>query len=91
MATRLKEFTPTKGYPWVDWTDGDWWTVTQGDDFDCKIESFPTSLSKKASDMGLSYEAHCNDPKPGQITFRFLNADGTPIAQKRRPKSKPSK
>lgn len=43
-------------YPWDKWTDGQWWTCEQGEDFSCKSDSFRTGLYRYGMAHGYSVE-----------------------------------
>lgn len=35
-------------YPWTDWTDGQWWSVVKGEDFECSASAMRSVLSTHA-------------------------------------------
>jgi hypothetical protein len=61
-------------YPWQDWTDGAWWTVERGIDYDCATASFRTSLSEKARQLQLKYQSQVisdnGDPRE-KVAFQY--------------------
>jgi hypothetical protein len=45
-------------YPWDEWTDGDWWEITQGEDFTSEPSTMVSVLHNHAGRHQLQCEAH---------------------------------
>lgn len=79
MAERLTEYDfdakapHVSKYPWDQWTDGSIWKVESGKDFTCKVETFRTLLTQRATDSGLSVKVRFEkEAKKTWIVFQFV-------------------
>ena len=56
-------------YPWREWTNGEVWIATKGEDFTVSMTSFQTGLSNRATRENLAVKYTSPDGK--QVFFRF--------------------
>lgn len=72
MAKELEVFPETRGrgktgeskYPWDEWFNGKIWQLDAGEDFDIKMVSMKSIVSKTAKDRGVRVKtATVNDGK----------------------------
>ena len=52
---RQRSWTQSQ-YPWDEWLDGRSWLLTQGEDFECTIDSMGIAIRKAAKARGLGSE-----------------------------------
>ena len=69
-------------YPWEQWTDGAWWTVSAGVDFECSLQSFRVGLSERARRIGRPGEWSVQaskltgaDAPIQKLAFRFFKTE----------------
>lgn len=55
-------------YPWSEWSDGQTWKITQGQDFEISPHSFCTQLYNRAGKIGKKVSCSVLGD---QIVFRF--------------------
>jgi hypothetical protein len=87
MARRLSAFGENGGdaprrYPWADWTDGQAWEITRGDDYDVATENMRVILHLRAGDMNRKVRTRkVRDERGESLVFQFLDPDGQEIRQ----------
>lgn len=60
-------------YPWDDWQNGKWWTIEQGEDFQCSVRAMRDQLHVRARATGVRVKTHTD--KTSKIVFTFQKAD----------------
>lgn len=79
MAEKLATMPKKTGrHPWDEWTDGDVWKITQGEDFQSDIESMRTQLYGKARSLRMDVDL-VKDVEAGTITFRMTPKPKTEV------------
>lgn len=73
---------PGSKYPWTEWQDGRWWTITSGLDFECSISAMRDQLHVRAKATNVKVRTHTD--KEAKITFVFQKKDETDEAFKQR-------
>ena len=66
MAKQLANYTPAirprpRLYKWEDWFDGNYWRLTQGDDFKCTVRSMAVMLRRNAKRLGWVITVNTED------------------------------
>ncbi len=72
MAERIHDPPEDSGYPWDEWTDGKWWRVTRGVDYQCSTQSLQAYLYRVALKRQLSVQSK----REGDLLmFRFRKVE----------------
>lgn len=67
---------PRIRYPWGEWTNGSWWSATEGEDYTTSTESFRSTLFGHARKHDLKVRTRQVE---GGLAFQFCKLDGKPL------------
>lgn len=71
MAKQISKPTSKLKYPWDKWTNGKWWRVKAGEDFDCTVPGFRNNLYQEAARRQLSVSTQVHHD---EVEFCFSEA-----------------
>jgi hypothetical protein len=80
MATASESRTATVRppgikYPWSDWQNGKWWTITKGEDFQCSVRAMRDQLHVRARATETKVKTHTDKVKTIEFTFQCDETD----------------
>lgn len=66
---------PGNLYPWDEWQDGRWWTITRGEDFQCTVRAMRDQLHVRARTTETKVKTHTDKDTKIQFTFQCDETD----------------
>lgn len=88
MARRLNQFPdessdPRRRYPWPEWTDGDAWEITRGEDYDAATETMRVNLHMKADALAMKVRTKKTGGHDSEgLVFQFFDPDQDEVTDK---------
>lgn len=75
MAKRIRSedvpLDPRVTYPWREWTDGEWWRVTRGEDYTSETATFRSNVYAYARRNNWKVTTKCPDDGTDGLVFAF--------------------
>lgn len=62
------EFDTTTKYPWAQWTNGNWWLIKKGEDYERNTDSMRTGITNRAKRHSMKAEVY---KRGDTVLFRF--------------------
>lgn len=69
-------------YPWDEWQDGRWWTITKGKDFQCSVRAMRDQLHVRARATETKVKTHTDKETKIQFTFQAAHEPPEQFAER---------